>query len=309
MENQIVKNKIKFLLPLIFVLMFFAVSQAAHAATVYFNSSQTSAGINNEFEVRLLLDTAGENINAIEGQILFPSDSLSLVDIREGDSIVDIWLQKPALSQENSIVFSGITPGGFSGVYEPLNPDKKFGKILSMIFKARKAGQVLFEQQNVRVLLNDGKGTPANSTLTPLIMNITDQPGILSEQMMPDITPPEPFFPEIAMDPAIYNGKYFVVFSTQDKGTGVDHYEIREGSGNFVAAESPYLLRNQNLDEEVDIKAVDKSGNERTAIIYPKNPRPWYKKYFVLFIIIIAAFAYAAWGLFLRKKFIPDEKK
>jgi len=59
------------------------------------------------------------------------------------------------------------------------------------------------------------------------------------------------------------DGKYFLVFSTQDKGSGVDHYEVREGRfGGFSEVSSPYILKYQSLDKKIFVKAIDKFGNE-----------------------------------------------
>ena len=99
---------------------------------------------------------------------------------------------------------------------------------------------------------------------------------------------PEEFKPEIAQSPEMFEGKYFLVFATQDKGSGIDHYEVCEGSKKkCVIAESPYLLQNQELNQEIFVKAVDKSGNERVVTIPAQKPLPWYKNYFVIAILII----------------------
>ncbi|HHE65575.1 MAG TPA: hypothetical protein ENL09_06080 [Bacteroidetes bacterium] len=95
----------------------------------------------------------------------------------------------------------------------------------------------------------------------------------------------------VHIDPNIYDGKYFIVFSTVDKQTGLDHYEILEitpeelekikkedgGIANFFnklfgkweeksswkEGESPYLLADQSLGSVIKVKAIDKAGNER----------------------------------------------
>ena len=69
------------------------------------------------------------------------------------------------------------------------------------------------------------------------------------------------------------------------------------------AAESPYLLENQKLNKNIFVKAVDKNGNERIAILPPKKARVWYKDYAILAILMLAVIAYLI-GKNLWPKFI-----
>jgi len=85
------------------------------------------------------------------------------------------------------------------------------------------------------------------------------------------------------------------VFATQDKGSGIDYYEIKESRQKFlkifkkwVIAESPYVLKDRKLRSYVYIKAVDKAGNERIAVVEPRYPIKWYENYWIWIIIILA---------------------
>jgi len=81
------------------------------------------------------------------------------------------------------------------------------------------------------------------------------------------------------------------VFATQDKGSGVDYYEVCEGKSECVRAENLYLLKNQNLDEEITVYAVDKQGNKRMAVLRPEKSTSWYAKPLYLAIIgVLLAF-------------------
>jgi hypothetical protein len=75
-----------------------------------------------------------------------------------------------------------------------------------------------------------------------------------------------------------------VTFSTTDKQTGIDYYEVRETDerGNIpgtreapqwtrVPANEPYVLLDQNLESLVEVRAVDKAGNERIASLSPDD--------------------------------------
>ena len=88
-----------------------------------------------------------------------------------------------------------------------------------------------------------------------------------------DIISPEPFRVGVYKDPSLFEGKLFAVFSTVDKQTGVDHYEVAEvptsdlgldrNQWKWVRAVSPYLIKNQTLDGALKVRAIDKAGNER----------------------------------------------
>ena len=152
----------------------------------------------------------------------------------------------------------------------------------------------------MKTLLNDGTGTETNTTISNLQFVISgqgpaSQPAVVETK---DIDIPESFEPMVASDPAIFDGKYFLVFVTQDKGSGIDHYEVREGREPFVVAESPYLLQDQNLHKKIAVKAVDRSGNERLITLPPQKPLPWYENYIILAILIIMVFIT---GVILRK--------
>lgn len=58
---------------------------------------------------------------------------------------------------------------------------------------------------------------------------------------------------------------------SNDKQTGIDYYEVKEGEGNWVKTESPYLLKDQARQSVIQVKAVDKASNERIETIQPSQ--------------------------------------
>lgn len=280
--KKIQKIKITFL---VCILSF--VAMPAFAARMFFDAGTKELAIGQEFQVDVLLDTEGEDINAVEGTIIFPADHLLFVEVRDGSSVINLWIEPPALKTREKIVFSGIVPGGYNG-------DK--GLIFSLVFKANKDGSGLIEIRDSRALLNDGNGSQAALRALPFEVTVTGRQGAgdkEQETIAEDREPPESFRPEIAQSPDAFEGKYFLIFAAQDKNSGIDRYEVREGSGSFIPARSPYLLKNRKLDKKIFVKAVDKAGNERVEVLYPPNFRPWYKNY-ENWIIIIAGLLIAA---------------
>jgi len=292
------------------------------AAELNFYSKRQEIGLDQQFKVDLFLNTEGENINALEGKILFPADFLELKEINDGGSIVSFWLEKPmALNNTNTrnntnenitrnnaninntrndanenitlnganiqeVVFSGIVPGGFSG---------EKGLILSLVFKTKKEGQAFIEISDSKVLLNDGLGTETKLKTENLSININPNISVPEYIAPSDKEPPEDFKPEIVSDPNIFDGKYSLIFETKDKGSGVDKYFVYENTrkrtridaNEWVVAESPYLLKDQKLRSYIYVKAVDKAGNERIVYLNPKYPLKWYEKWEIWSIIIL----------------------
>src|SRR3989344_5045993 len=151
------------------------------------------------------INTGMEEINAFEGILVLP-ENMHTNKIQTGNSIILFWITPPK-QIEDTIIFAGITPGGFSGIYSMFT--------VSGEFSAKDLERVRFE--SVNALKNDGSGTSAPATIT-----------LSSVELKNDTEPPEDFIPVIANDPNIFSGKWFVAFATQDKGTGINHYEIKE---------------------------------------------------------------------------------
>lgn len=233
----------------------------ASAALLFSEPRQIEITPDQTFEVGVFLDTQNDDINAIEGEIEFPQDLLELREIRDGNSIINFWVDRPVLGP-SPMRFSGIIPGGY-----------RFpkGLVLSLVFQSKKNGSGTIRIENAHTLRNDGQGTETPLTLAISSFIISEQPQFPPPAVMPivDNTPPETFQPELSSDFAIFSGKLFLSFATQDKGTGIDHYEVREmfawGMGSWVRAESPYVLIGQNASFPVEVKAVDRTGNSRIS--------------------------------------------
>ena len=230
-----------------------------------------------QFEVSVFLNAESEAINAVEGKVVFPADVLELKEIRDGNSIINFWVERPK-NNGNQIIFSGIIPGG----YQEAN-----GHIFSVAFQARQDGTSTIEIRDAKILLNDGNGTPSKTA----IFNF--QFSIFKPALDNDTDLPEDFKPEIASDPSIFEGKWFLVFGTQDKGLGIGHYEAQENKKNkiggekWLAVESPFLLKDQELKSFIFVKVIDKAGNERIVVVEPRYPIRWYGQPLIWSIIIL----------------------
>lgn len=278
------------------------------AAQFKFGSQDFKTEVGKQLQVDFFLNTEKESINALEGEIVFSSDYLNLKKIQDGNSVVNFWVEKPKLSSVGKISFSGITPGGV--VLEN-------GLVFSLIFEAKKNGEASLDIDNFQALLNDGEGTKANLTVSPSKISISettvdDMSGKYNlpvEIQIADDVAPESFNPEIAQDKNIFDGQNFIVFATQDKGSGIAEYQVKESQYKFLsflkawrAAESPYLLKDQALRSFVFVKAIDLNGNQKISIMAPKYPVAFKEKYLIYVIIILSLVASILWIIFRRKK-------
>ncbi len=237
------------------------------SAGIFISADKSVFAKDEEFIVKVFLNTEDKRINALEGVVKFPEDNLDFQEIRDGNSSVNFWIERPQNSKKGEVSFSGITTGGFSG-------DKMF--LFSIVFKSKKIGDASISFKDVQVLENDGLGTKVNTKVNPFVFSVSGEVSDTNTDLgIKDENPPEDFSPFLAKDPLIFEGKNFLVFSAVDKGSGIDHYEVRESlfgfGGEYVVAESPYLLKDQTLKSLIYVKAIDKSSNEKIVKINAKN--------------------------------------
>lgn len=272
----------------VFVFCFF---NKAEAARLYFEPQGSVAGAGKVFFVAVNID-AEKSVNAIQTAIFIPEE-LTIVDIAEGNSVINFWVEKPNFDKSSRLLtFSGIIPGGLQGEKEPL---------LIVKFKTEKQeGETYlsFDKNKTKVYIHTPEGVEDSLELDDLILRIEKGKESIAVPAV-DNVPPEDFKPEISQDRNIFENRWFLVFATQDKGFGIARYEVCEGNKRkCVTAESPYVLQDQELKSFIFIKAVDNAGNERIVKIAPRNPFAWYKN-FENWIIIILGVLFA---IFVAKK-------
>lgn len=271
----------------------FSMVSRAQAAEFSFDAP-TTVGVDQDFIVDFFLDTKMENINAVEGSVLFDSSIFSLKEIRDADSVVSLWIKNPALGNTlGAIDFAGITPGGY-------NSQNQKGKVFSLIFSATKEGAgVIKVSDNIVALISDGQGTTAKTTSAPATIGV--ERGVLmpSFPAMLDTEKPEPLFVEIIKNDTIDAQAWVVIFYTHDKQSGISHYEMAEQLGEQVSdyaklqwrpAQNPEILLDQNRRSFIYIKAVDKAGNETISILPPSSQQKLYQNIWfwcILFIVLL----------------------
>lgn len=275
----------------ILLFIFFIVTPKAQASVMDFDLKNKELIKGEIFKVDLVLDTEDKEVNAIEGYIKFNDDILELQKAYYGDSIVKIWLKTPRV-QNNEIYFSGIIPSGYTGK----------NAVITMLFEAKEIGVTSIEiLDKTRVLLNDGHATVDDLQQKNLLVSINELSNGIEKKdediSMTDKVEPEEFFIKIIKEKQESEKrkgseeKFMAVFYANDRDSGIAYYEIKEGERDFKRAESPYVLQNQNLTEQIQVKAVDLEGNYRIEKVGPFviKEKDVFEKYKISIILLAIA--------------------
>jgi len=287
----------------------FLLPAIANASSLRLVSDLDAYGSGDNFAVDVLIDNVEMCVNAMSITLNFPNDYLSMIDFIEGESLINLWMEKPGQKEiveanaKGNITFIGGVPGGYCG-HIPGDPGKS-NLIARLIFVIPRFVISDVERDKVRidfsnstkVLLNDGFGTKDNLETYGIKLKVLNSPVLKSgewkEQIKNDKIKPEPFIIELRQDIGVFENQYYINFYTSDKQSGIDRYEVLEVKPGFEAgdisklswwdkitgkkpyipkwkeAKMPYLLEDQNLESIIKVRAIDKAGNERYVEYIP----------------------------------------
>ena len=157
-----------------------------------------------------------------------------------------------------------------------------------------------------RLYLNDGRGTRADVKVSDY--NFKTREGSGEDLAGPaDALPPQPFYIALGRNSEVFSGKWFVAFVTEDKESGIDHFEVQEAKGEptsnaWQKAQSPYELKDQSLSSYIYVKAVDKKGNS-TVSKYPPTPHKIsYLKPLFWSILVVFSGCFVIICVYIRKQ-------
>jgi hypothetical protein len=141
--------------------------QAAFAANITLSPSSGSYTVGKAFTVDIALTNNQDNINAVSGALLFPSESLQVVSLSKAGSLLGLWAEEPAFSNTNGTVsFEGVSLNpGFTGTS---------GKVLSVTFKPKQSGKAVISMKSGSVLANDGNATNVLGSLGSASFTVND---------------------------------------------------------------------------------------------------------------------------------------
>jgi len=259
----------------------------SQAAVFYLEPERATHSPGESFVLEVRMDTQGECLNTVKVDLEFPNQILSVQDFMVGNSILTHWIQQPTSDQvikaneTGKLSFAGGIPGGYCGrVAGDPSLTNMLGEIVFQVPGIIVGGE-LEEWKEIKILpssqafLNDGRGTQTVVHSQNGKVMITSEPADGENRwqtmLAEDDVNPEPFTVEVDQNPRVFNGQHFLVFWTVDKQTGIDHFEVKEGSNDYKEAETPYLLEDQSLQSKIWVKAVDKAGNERIVEYVPEG--------------------------------------
>lgn len=255
---------IRIFLATLFIMM---IPAASHAAVIYIDPETGTYGPGDTFIASVRLDNDDECINAAEVEIRYPTDRLRAVDFSRGGSIFSLWVQEPKIDlQKGSVTFAGGLPGGYCGRIQG-DPalSNVLGKVVFSVIRTEAQAADITVAPSTHVYLNDGLGTQAQltvrgSTITLSPTSVSSENPWIRE-VGEDSIPPDAFTVQVESTRDVFGGRYYLVFSTLDKQSGIDHFELYE-RGAWKRITSPYKLYDQSL-KDIRVKAIDKAGNER----------------------------------------------
>lgn len=275
---------------------FLCVSAAySEAATLYMDPNQAEVKRGDTIMVSVRLDTGDEEcVNAIDGVIKY-TENIEPIDVSRGSSILSVWVEDPKIDKVNhTITFAGGIPNGYCGRI-PGDPGLT-NTLVDILFMSPGLQVGSTESGNVariefadetRILLNDGFGTDASRQLFNAELILTREAGSQQQNewlgiINSDDQPPEDFTISLERTQNAFSNKYFIVFNTTDKQSGLAYYEVMEEPSEFrhmfmwgradapwKQVRSPYVLEDQSLNSTIRVRAVDKTGNEYLATLVP----------------------------------------
>ncbi len=132
--------------------LWLAWSDFAQAANFSISPSSGTYTIGSTFDVSVLVDTKGQEINALQMQLSFPADKLQLVSPSAGSSIIEIYTTPPRFNNNTGTVeIIGGIPNGIN---------VSSGLVSKLTFRVKSVGQASLRfTGESQVLLNDGRGT------------------------------------------------------------------------------------------------------------------------------------------------------
>jgi len=258
-------------------------------------------------------------MNAVHVRVAYDPEQITIRDVGIGKSVLTLWTMKPEIvrvdGKETGVVsFEGGVPGGYCG---RVTGDPGLTNILAELVVSgvpRESDQAAADGNVARLILeptttvyaHDGQGTELQRTVQGAELTLVSSTDAPFDAWLADISTdtqaPEYFDVTLVQGPSEGNQYSYIIFSTTDKQSGVDHYEVREMDPNqfgflswvarpsyWVEAESPYVLRDQKLHSTIQVKAVDKHGNERIVeYTPPMSPLVRYTSPAALFLLIPA---------------------
>jgi hypothetical protein len=154
---------------LVFLQLFFLYCVTyTYAANLIVSPSSVTTKVGKTFTVDVMVTNNIESINAVSALISYPADALSVSSLSKSGSFINLWAEEPSFSNEKgSVSVEGVA----------LNPgySKASGKVITVTFKAKQAGNVSIAVKSGAVLANDGNATDVLKTTGSAFVYINEE--------------------------------------------------------------------------------------------------------------------------------------
>jgi hypothetical protein len=267
----------------------------SNAAFLYLDPADAVVYRGDTVTMSLRIDTdEGECVNVVDAVIQY-DEGIRAVDVSRGDSILNLWVEDPKIDDAaRTISFAGGVIGGYCG--RAAGDPRLTNVIAKIVFQSpgfaisgadTNTNPAISISDESSVLLNDGSGTEAVLRTQGGVVHLVSVPAsertdAWNDLVNSDTVPPSDFSITLTRDDTAFDGKYFITWNTQDKQSGIDHYEIMEepldelyafnwgrADAPWIETQSPYVLKDQTLNSTIRVKALDKAGNETIALLIP----------------------------------------
>ncbi len=312
----------------------FVGAHSALAAELYLEVENELYDRRGTFYIPIRIDTHGACMNAATVVVAYDPLVLSMREVVTGRSVFTLWPEQPHIDRDAEgnevglVRLSGGIPGGYCGRVEG---DPGLTNIIAdLVVTGARDGQALSGIATTTLLISpetvvyrhDGTGAALETALLGANLSITEIDGTQpvdrwQEDVRADRIAPELFEITLVKGPSVGNARDYIVFSTVDKQSGISHYEVLETDPDrfgflkwfpreayWVRAESPYILRDQELMSRIMVRAVDRNGNERVVTYEPSIPlvrellRPSMLAVFVgAFMLLVLIVGLPLWSL------------
>ncbi len=257
-----------------------------HAASVEFVLPQAvnSEGIGT---LRVFLNTEGVAVNMVAGSFVMP-EGLVPREIETGSSAFALWVTEPSVTNQ-TISFAGAIPNGLSASRIPL---------LDVVFSAQEFSAT---EQPVHGALSAFLNTAEAEQIAVVVPSSVSWDFLVSSSspLEVDRIAPEPFSVTVLAQSDMFLGKTVAIFSTVDKQSGMDYFEVQvhrspvPDAAHWFRAESPVVVPDDIDTKFFSVKAVDRAGNIR---VVTRAPLLWRHAVLLLLplLFLIAVVVYVA---------------
>lgn len=275
---------------LLFIISFICIKIPidVQAAAISVKAEKDVVATGEEFPVLVVLDTRGQEVNSVKFTLTYAAEILEFQKVILENSLISFWVEPPAPAEKGKLKMSGVIPGGFSGTE---------GNIITVVFKGLQAGSTNFVVEDIQVLMNDQRGSELRTVCNESGITVSAAQVVAesqAENSWEDNMPPEPFEVAVSKHENVFDGRWFLAFEAQDRGSGIDHYEVQETKTGAPADNawvrtdrSPYLLADQKTRSYIYVKAVDKDNNTRIEMVNPPS-KPNYSAYAAILLSGVA---------------------